>query len=210
MPSTEPNRADVRSAWLVSLLSVVWTVLAGGVAIALGVTHHSAVLVAFGAIGFVDAAGSVALVYHFRHGLRHDALSDRLEKIAHRVVLIGLFLVGLSAVCVGSIRLVTGASGGQSGAGTVLAATSLVVLAVLSAIKQRLARRVASNALLSDGHLSGVGAMQAGVALFGTGASSWFGWTWADALAATIVGLVAIAVAVTTMNAERRALGTRM
>ena len=87
------NRNPVRSAWLVSLVSVVWTVIASSVAIALGITGNSAVLVAFGAIGFVDALGSVALVYHFRHALRHDELSERLESIAHRVVVIGLFVV---------------------------------------------------------------------------------------------------------------------
>ena len=46
-----------RSAFVVSLVSVVWTVGSGGAAIALGVASRSAVLVAFGAIGFVDAAG---------------------------------------------------------------------------------------------------------------------------------------------------------
>ena len=57
--------------------------------------------VAFGAIGFVDAVGSVALVYHFHHAMRHDALAEHLEQLAHRVVVTGLFLVGLGAAVVG-------------------------------------------------------------------------------------------------------------
>jgi hypothetical protein len=64
----EPQSRSIRLAR--SLVSVVWTVIASSVAIALGITGNSAVLVAFGAIGFVDALGSVALVYHFRHALR--------------------------------------------------------------------------------------------------------------------------------------------
>ena len=40
--------------------------------------------------------------------------------------------------------------------------------------------------------------MQAGVTLFGTAAARWLDWSWADASAASIVGLVAIAVAVVT------------
>ena len=68
----------IHSAWLVSLQSVIWTMAASAVAIALGITGDSAVLVAFGAIGLVDALGSVALVFHFRHARRLDGLSDRL------------------------------------------------------------------------------------------------------------------------------------
>src|SRR6476661_2892629 len=133
------NRDPVRSAWLVSLVSVVWTVIASSVAIALGITENSSVLVAFGAIGFVDALGSVALVYHFRHTLRHDESSERLENTAHRVVVIGLFVVGAGAVITGILRLLAGSTGGSSNAGTALAAISLMALIVLSARKQSLA-----------------------------------------------------------------------
>src|SRR5258705_11603863 len=95
----------VRSAFVVSLVSAVWTVASGGAAIALGIASRSAVLVAFGAIGFVDAAGSIALAYHFHHPMRHDAPAAHPEPIAHRGVGTGLFLVGLGAVAVGVARL---------------------------------------------------------------------------------------------------------
>jgi divalent metal cation (Fe/Co/Zn/Cd) transporter len=196
-------RNPVRSAWLVSVQSVVWTVAASSVAIALGIASDSAVLVAFGAIGFVDALGSVALVYHFRHTLRHDESSERLENIAHRVVVMGLFVVGAGAVITGIVRLLAGSAGGSSGAGTALAAIALVVLLGLSARKQSLARRVGSDALRADGRLSGVGAMQAGVTLFGTAAARALDWNWADAFAATLVGLVAIGVAVDALVRQR-------
>ena len=199
MQSHEPHA--VRSAWVVSILSVAWTVASGGAAIALGLASHGAVLVAFGAIGFVDAAGSVALAYHFHHAIRHDVLAEHLERIAHRVVVAGLFLVGLGAVVVGLVRLVTGAETDNSFAGTGLAAVSLVVLAVLSVRKQRIARRVGSAALLADGRLSAVGAAQAGVALFGTAARG-LGWSSADAVATAIVGAVAMATAVATRRQD--------
>ena len=193
--------SEVHSAFVVSLVSVVWTLAAGGLAIALGVAGHSAVLVAFGAIGFVDAAGSVALVYHFHHAIKHDALAAHLEQLAHRVVVTGLFLVGLGAVVVGSVRLATGSRTDDSFVGTLLAAVSLVVLAVLSARKQRIAARVGSRALLADGRLSAVGAAQAAVAVFGTAARG-FGWSSADAIAATIVGLLAMTTAIVTRRQD--------
>jgi divalent metal cation (Fe/Co/Zn/Cd) transporter len=188
----------VRSAWFVSLMSVVWTVIASAIAIGLGISGPSAVLVAFGAIGLVDALGSVALVYHFRHALRHDQISERLEHVAHRIVILGLFVVGSGAVVLGVARLVAGATSDESNAGTVLAAISLVALIALSARKRTLAHEVGSDALLADGRLSAVGAMQAGVTLFGTAAAVALHWDWADAAAATMVGLVAIGVAIKT------------
>jgi len=200
--STE--RADVQAAWLVSFQSVVWTVLASCIAITLGIASDSAVLVAFGAIGFVDALGSVALVYHFRHALKHDTLSERLERIAHRVVIIGLFCVGIAAVIAGVVRLIGGDKTESSVPGTVLAGISLVVLVVLSRRKQSLGGRVGSPALVSDGQLSGVGALQAGVTLFGTAAARLLGWDWADAIAAGLVGLVAISVAAATVRSARK------
>src|SRR5689334_8929888 len=54
-PRRNPVRpSPVRAAWLVSVQSVVWTVVASGIAIALGIAGDSAVLIAFGAIGLVD------------------------------------------------------------------------------------------------------------------------------------------------------------
>jgi len=201
----EPHRSHVQSAWLVSLQSVVWTVLASCIAVTLGVASGSAVLGAFGAIGFVDALGSIALVYHFRHALRHEALSEQLERLAHRVVVVGLFTVGTGAVVVGIARLAAGSTGQSSNAGIALAAISLVALIALSARKQSLARHVGSDALLADGRLSGVGALQAGVTLFGTAAARGFDWNWADPVAASLVGIVAITVAIGTISRAKNA-----
>ncbi len=201
-PSDGLHRPHVNSALLVSALSVAWTVVASGLAVSIGVRSHTAVLVAFGAIGIVDAVGSVALVYHFQHGLRHDRLSDDLEKLAHRVVLVGLFSVGCASVIGGLVRLTIAETGDHSDAGVALAAISVVALIALSIRKQQVGRRISSNALVSDGHLSAVGAMQASVALAGTAIAGWLGWQWADAAATTLIGGVATWVAVSTWRTE--------
>jgi divalent metal cation (Fe/Co/Zn/Cd) transporter len=199
--SSTPERVDLRSAWIVSAISATWTVLSGAAAIVLGATASSAVLVAFGAVGLVDALGSATLVYHFRHALRHDELSDRLEHIAHRVVVVGLFAVGAGAVVLGGVRLASGEATDSTIAGVVLAAVSLVVLVVLSAKKRAIARRVGSPALRSDGHLSAIGATQAGVTLVGSVTAA-IGWHWADPVAAMVVGVVTIVIGVQSRRAD--------
>jgi divalent metal cation (Fe/Co/Zn/Cd) transporter len=197
------NRRDVAAALWVSLVSVVWTLISSALAVAIGLDSHQIVLVAFGAVGIVDAVGSLALTYHFRHALRHDQLSERFELIAHRVVLTGLISVGTAAVAIGSLRVATGDSGGSSNAGIALAGASLVVLVVLSSQKQRIARRIDSSALRSDGHLSGVGATFAAITLAGTGLERWLGWHWTDATATIILGIIAVGLAVSTWRSER-------
>lgn len=198
------DRAAVRAAWAVSLQSVIWTLLAGTGSIAIGVASGSAVLTAFGSIGLVDAVGSAALVHHFRHGLRHAELTDRLELLAHRVVIVGLVTIGVGALIAGGVRLAGDRAIESSAFGTWLAATSLIVLIALSRRKRRLALEVASPALRSDSHLSAVGAGQASVTL-AAAVTTMIGWRWADPAAAIAVGIVAVAVGVQTWCAELRA-----
>jgi divalent metal cation (Fe/Co/Zn/Cd) transporter len=197
------DRLQWDAGFRVSALTVAWTVIASVVAVTVGLREQTVVLVAFGAIGIVDALGSTALVYHFHHARRHDELSEQIERVAHLVVLVGLTVVGTSAVVVGLARLALGQSGTTSAASVALAAVSLVALTLLSLRKLAVARRVRSAALRSDGHLSAVGAAQAAVALSSTAIDRWIGWHWVDALATAIVGTGAVAVAIVTWQETR-------
>jgi divalent metal cation (Fe/Co/Zn/Cd) transporter len=198
--SFEPS--DVRAARHVSEVSIAWTLVASTLAIGFGIAAGSSALVAFGFVGYVDLAGSVALVHHFRHALRTDELSDRFERRAHRIVIVGLLVIGLVAIVISAIRLVSGHRPSSSDAGLAIAAASLVVLAVLAVLKVRLGKRVPSAALRSDGFLSGIGAAQAAVVLLGAEATNVLSWHWADDAAAIVVGAVAIGIAVMTIFGE--------
>lgn len=194
----------VRDAWVVSVQTVVWTSATSTVLVVLGLLAGSAVLVAFGAVGLVDGAGSVALAYHFRHALHHEAFSEHLESVAHQLVLVGLLVVGAGAVVGAGVRLATGAEGASSAVGTGLAVVSFVVLVALSRRKRRLARLVQSPALLSDSHLSAVGAAEALLTLAGA-ATARLGQHWADPVAAAAVGCVAIGVSLQGFRDRRTA-----
>jgi divalent metal cation (Fe/Co/Zn/Cd) transporter len=191
-----PAREHVEAALRISTVSVLWTVCASTAAVVIGLRSQTVVLVALGAIGYVDGIGSVTLAVHFRDALHNEELSQRLERLSHIVVLVCLGAVGASAVIVGVVRLVRGDAGDGSIAGAVLAGVSAAVLLALSLRKQRVAGAVMSEALRSDGHLSGIGAAQAAVALAGTAVTRWFSWTAADSVATTVVGAVAVGLAV--------------
>jgi divalent metal cation (Fe/Co/Zn/Cd) transporter len=188
---------DTRRAMRVSATSVVWTLVAGAAAVVIGLRAHTLALVAFGAIGVLDAAGSVALVVHFRHSLVHDEASARHERIALNVVTAGLFTVGCVTAAFSIHRLLAQSTAESDAAGIVLAAVSVVALVILSSAKRLLSRRVGSHALLADSWLSAAGALLALVTLAGTALSAAYSWTWVDPVAATIVAVGAVGLGVT-------------
>jgi divalent metal cation (Fe/Co/Zn/Cd) transporter len=202
VPSDGDNRPHLIAALRVSVVSVVWTLASSVLAVSIGINNHTTVLIAFGAVGIVDAIGSVTLSYHFAHGLRHEQLSEKVEGVAHRIVLTGLLCVGAAAIVGGATRLAAAQHSSSTSAGVVLAGASFVVLLLLSFRKQRVAQRVSSNALRSDGQLSAVGAMMAFVTLAGTVVERWFGWSWADAWATIAVGSGAVVLAIATWMGE--------
>jgi divalent metal cation (Fe/Co/Zn/Cd) transporter len=185
-------RAGVR----VSTASIVWTVASSGAAIILGIAADSIVLVAFGLTGVLDAVGSATLVVHFRHALRHEAFSERYERIALLTVTLGLAVLGSFTIVESGHRLSTGVGARATPAGLTVAAISVAALALLSHRKQQIATRIPSRALRADGWLSATGSLLALVTVVGTGLTSSFGWWWADPAAAVAVAMAAIAIAV--------------
>jgi divalent metal cation (Fe/Co/Zn/Cd) transporter len=194
-PNLRAADGDHTSAGLrISLVSLIWTVFAGAAAITIGLSTDSLVLVAFGALSALDAAGSAALVVHFRHALRHEVISLRHEQVALRIITAGMAVLGVITATESVDRLVGGKAGRSSIAGVALAGASLVVLASLSTSKRRIARRIPSHALHSDGWLSAVGSMLAAATLAGTALFDAYRWWWIDAAASLVIAAAAIAL----------------
>lgn len=187
---------DVRDGLWVSQASLVWTIAAGSVAIAIGIIGNSLVLLAFGLIGLLDAIGSGTLIVHFRHAQRHQTVSERHERFALIVVTVGMAAVGMATVADSIFRLSVRTTSDPVPSGVALAGASMVMLALLAIRKRKVARRIPSHALHADGWLSAMGALLALVALTGTGLDSAFGWWWIDPVAAVVVGSGAIGLSV--------------
>jgi divalent metal cation (Fe/Co/Zn/Cd) transporter len=171
----------------VSAVSLAWTIVSSCASVAIGIAQNSLVLIAFGLTGALDSAGSAVLVVHFRHALQHEAASERHERLALRVVTIGLIVVGTLTAAESVRRLVGSVHAEPVAAGVALAAISASVLAGLSSRKRRVAGMVNSQALLADGWLSATGALLGLVTVLGTGLTSAFDWWWVDPIAAAVV-----------------------
>ena len=194
--TAQPVTHSLQQGLRVSLASFGWTIVAGTVAITLGVVGNSLVLIAFGLIGLLDGVGSATLIVHFRHSQRHESVSARHERIALIVVTAGMAAVGVATAADSGYRLSTHASTKTVLPGIALSGVSVFVLSVLAAQKRRVARRIPSHALHADGWLSAVGAGLAVVALAGTGLNAAFSWWWIDGVAAVVLGCGAIGLSI--------------
>ncbi len=193
---------EVRAGLALSVASIVWTVGASAESIAVGVGARSLVLIAFGAVGVFDAVGSIVLVTHFRHALRHEVIHEGRERVAQLVVGTGLSIVGTVSLAGGIYRLVGGQHTKEQVAGLVVAGLSVVALAFLGTAKRRYGKRIPSRALAADGGLSLIGALAASAALAGAGLNDAFGWWWSDPAAACAIAIGALAIAVSTLRAN--------
>lgn len=184
-------RLHMRRGLRVSLASIAWALTASAAEIFLGVTHRVLTILVFGIAGALDAAGSVTLVVHFRHALRHDELTERHERRATLVVSSGLVALGVLTLLESTRRLVTHEAGGETALGAAIAAASLVLLPVLAFAKQSAGRQLDSTALVADGWLSLSGAVLAAIALASASVSSHAGLWWVDPSAAAVIAVVA-------------------
>ncbi|HVT22800.1 MAG TPA: cation transporter [Mycobacteriales bacterium] len=202
---TAPQR-EVRAGLAVSAVSIGWTAATSAVAIAFGILANSVVLVAFGAVGLFDMAGSIALVAHFRHALRHQTISEGHERVAHLIVSYGMLTVGVATVAASVIRLADGGRPDDSLVGLVTSAASIVALGYLGARKRRIGRSIPSQALVTDGWLSLTGCATGACAVAGLGLRAAFGWTWVDPSAALGVAVIAIGIASVNLRHSSRAV----
>jgi divalent metal cation (Fe/Co/Zn/Cd) transporter len=189
-------RVPLRDGLRISELSILWTTVASLGAIAVGLSSRSLVLIAFGLTGVLDAAGSIALVVHFRHSLRHEAFSEAHERVALRIITVGLVGVAGFTTVESIRRLMAGTRSHEASAGVAIAALSIVALGVLSHQKRMIARRIPSPALLADGWLSATGCLLAAITVAGTALAAAFGLWWIDPVAALLVAAGAVGIAV--------------
>ena len=206
-PHPLPGRDLLRAAFLVSVLSVGWTVLASVAAIATGIVAHALVLIVFGLTGVLDAAGSWTLALHFRHALAHEAISPARERLALRIVSIGLVSIGLFTIEESTRRLIARSGAHSTRFGIVIAAASILALSALTWRKRMVARRVSSRALWADSWLSATGAALAVIAVVGTTLAGRGASYWIDPVTALLVAILAASAGVGFLRREQSALG---
>ena len=198
------RRAGLRHAILLSLASLAWSGVVGGVAVVEATASGALSLLGFGVTAMIDAAASVALIWRFlsERGDAHRA--EQVERRAERVIGAALAILAVYLLTTSARALITGDHPAADPVGVGLLASSLVVQPLLAVAKRRVGRVIESAALLADGLLSFIGGGLAAVGLVGLVAATLYGLLWADAVAAAIVAIVALREGVESLRLSRR------
>jgi cation diffusion facilitator family transporter len=172
------------------VVTVLWNILEGVIAVAAGTISNSVALIGFGIDSFVETTSAV--VVGWRLGAeargRSPEAAERIERTASRVAgALLLLLAAYIAVDAGRRLLGFGAEARVSLIGIVLTAVSLVVMPFLGWAKLRTAKQLGSGALRADAFETITCAWLSLTTLAGLVLNATLGWWWADPLAALVL-----------------------
>lgn len=187
--SARPNdrRHDLEFALRLSIMTIIWNVIAGGAALSAAAAIGSLSLAGFGINAALDSVASAALVWRFRAEAKDPTRGHRLETMALRIVGATLIIVSVYVAWRSIGSLSSHASPDPSIAAVLVAGLSVLVLPALAWGKLRLGARLGSKALKADGVLTAMGATLAALTLLGLVLDAMFAWWWSDAGAALIM-----------------------
>lgn len=176
-----------RRVRLLVAATIVYNVVEAAVAITAGSVASSTALIGFGLDSVVEVASATAVAWQFS-----AADHERRERTALRIIAVSFFALA-AYVTVESVRALAGADRAEhSTVGLVLAALSLVVMPVLSAVQRRTGRELGSASAVADSKQTLLCTYLSAVLLAGLAVNSLFGWWWADPVAALVIAAVAV------------------
>ncbi|MEP6526836.1 MAG: cation transporter [Nocardioidaceae bacterium] len=178
-----------RRAQLLAWATIGYNTLEAVVAISAGVIASSVALVSFGLDSCVEVLSALAVSWQFAgRGVR----SEEREARTLRFVAIAFFALALY-VAIDSLRaLFIETRPETSVVGMVLAASSLVVMPILSLAKRRTGRGLGSAAVVADSTQTLLCTYLSGVLLAGLLLNTLLGWWWADPVAGLVIATVAL------------------
>lgn len=172
--------AYTRAGRKIEYLSIVWSSLEGVFGIIAGLLAGSVALIGFAVDSIIEVASSAVLLWRLSE---HQQAEER-EKLAHRLV--GFCFLALAIyISLDALHdLITHEPPRVSYFGIVYAGACVIVTPMLARAKRRAAAKLNSDALHADSHQSDICAYLSIILLVGLGLNAFFGWWWADPVAA--------------------------
>jgi divalent metal cation (Fe/Co/Zn/Cd) transporter len=180
----------IRRGLVLCVLTVVWNIIEGAVAVAAGVVAGSIALFGFGIDSFVETASGAVVGWRLSYEMRggSQAQAEKAERWAARIA--GSLLLLLACyILFDSVRVLIGfgEEPASSIVGIILTAISLILMPLLGWAKLKTARQLGSRAMRADGYESISCAWLSLAVLAGLVLNAALGWWWADPVAALVL-----------------------
>ena len=181
---------QVRLGIWIELLSLLWMVIEASIAITTGYATRSVSLEGFGIDSIIELIAGGVLLWRLLVEQRGGSIEviERAERRASWITAISLLGLALYMVVSSAIAIFTQSRPEASWWGIGLAIAAAVIMPLLWQGKLRVAKRIGSAALKADAMCSVTCAYMSYTLLAGLLLNRFFGWWWADSLAA--LGLV--------------------
>ncbi len=192
MPTSATNSdriAVVTSGKRLEYFTIGWHVLEGVISTAAGIASGSLSLVGFGVDSLIELGSGSVMLWRMRrdHQAEHRA---RNEKIALYVIGWSFTLLALYLIWEAMQHLLKKEAPDKSIPGIAIAVLSLIVMPMLSRAKRRVASHLSSRAMKADAKQADFCAYLSAILLTGLLLNAFFGWWWADPVAAVIMALI--------------------
>ena len=181
--SVAARHSAVRQGILLSYATIGYNSLEAIGSLVAGLLSGSVALVGFGIDSVIEVVASIAAQWR----LRVDAdLSRRAESEVLTLRIVGWCFVALAAYVTldGVKSLYLGEEPDRSWFGLIVLTLSAIVMPALAWAKRRVAATMQSSALEAEAKQTSLCAYLSVIALGGVGLNAFFGWWWADPVAA--------------------------
>jgi divalent metal cation (Fe/Co/Zn/Cd) transporter len=189
MSTPATARRDVlarRIRWLVAA-TITYNVVEAVIALAEGTRVSSSALIGFGLDSAVEVSSAAAVAWQFS---AKDP--ETREKAALRFIAFSFFALALYVAVDAMLSLFGVGEARHSPIGIGLAATSLVVMPVLSWAQRRAGRELGSLSAVADSKQTLLCTYLSAALLVGLTLNALFGWYWADPVAALVIAAIAV------------------
>jgi len=180
----------VRRGFNLSVITVVWNIIEGVIAVIFGFASGSVALLGFGIDSFIESSSGIVVGWRFSYEMsgRSREKTEKAELWASRIAGFLLLVLALYLLTDSCRRLLGyGREPDPSRMGIALTIVSLILMPVLAKAKLKVSGQLGSRALRADAYETICCAWLSLTTLAGLILNAVFGWWWADPVAALVL-----------------------
>ena len=186
-----------RRVKIIVAITIGYNLIEGIIALVAGGAADSAALIGFGLDSGVEVLSAAAVAWQFT---RREP--ERYEKPVLRVIALAFFALAAYTVVSSTLSLTGVVTPETSVVGIVLASVSVVVMPFLSLLERRTGKELGSASVVANSKQTLICSLLSASLLIGLVANAAFGWFWADAFGALVIGAFAVREGIEAWNGD--------